>query len=201
MIVGLVMEHFMKTQLIVLLLFIQFISLAQGPTANFDYTARVDFNPDTVETKSLGDQGKSLKVVIDGWDSRVPFFILQPKEPANRFVLLLHGLGDSKDGWITQRDSELSRNYILLKDSLLQLGYSVIIPDSKYHGERSFESNFTPPASLLIPSKTDMIRAMWVTSIKDLRLIMDYVESGIDESSSIEVIGYSMGGMLAIMIN
>ena len=191
----------MKAQVTVLLLFLQYISQAQGPTADFSYTARTDFKPDTVETKDYGDQNKSLKIVIDGWDSKVPFFIVQPSEPTNQFVILLHGLGDSKEGWITRRVSELSKNYVSLKDSLLQLGYSVIIPDAKYHGERSFEANFAPPSTLLVPSKLDMIEAMWVTTVKDLRLIMDYIELVTNENATFEVVGYSMGGMLAIMLN
>ena len=191
----------MKAQLLTILLLIQFASQAQGPTADFSYATRIGFEADTVEIKNYGDEGYAMKIVMNGWDSKVPFFIVQPKMATNRFVILLHGLGDSKEGFITRRVSELSKNYILLKDSLLQLGYSVIIPDAKYHGERSFESNFAPPSTLLLPAKLDMIKAMWVTTVKDLRLLMDFIETATSEDKSFDVIGYSMGGMLAIMLN
>ncbi len=181
-------------------LFFQVVALAQVELADFNYNLKKEYNADTVQSYNYGNEIKFDKIVIDGFDSRVPFFAIQPNNPTNKFVILLHGLGSSKDGWIYPI-SDLSKKYISLKDSLLRMGYSVIIPDAKFHGERSYEAGFMPPAELLTPSNLDIIDDMWITTVKDLRLIMDYVEFSYKNVSSFQLIGYSMGGMLAIMLN
>ncbi len=194
------MHQFLRLKSIFLFLLLQPLVYAQVRTADFNYNSRKEYNTDTVQSRNYADEYISHKIVIDGWDSRVPFFLIHPNEQMGRFVILLHGLGSSKDGWIYPL-SDLSKKYILLKDSLLNLGFSVIIPDAKYHGERSYEANFTPPLALLTPSNLEMIDDMWITTVKDLRLIMDYVESTNPHDPSFRVVGYSMGGMLALMLN
>ncbi len=194
------MHELLRLKSIFLFLLLQSLVYAQVQTADLNYEPRKEYNADTVQSRNYADEYISHKIIIDGWDSKVPFFLIHPNEPTGRFVILLHGLGSSKDGWIYPL-SDLSRRYILLKDSLLSLGFSVIIPDAKYHGERSYEANFTPPLALLTPSNLDIIDDMWITTVKDLRLIMDHVESTTSLDPSFRVVGYSMGGMLALMLN
>ena len=65
----------------------------------------------------------------------MPFYHYINKDNKDKFVFLLHGLGSSKDDWLKPRSDEK------LVDSLVALGYDVIIPDAKFHGERSYEFN------------------------------------------------------------
>ena len=82
------------------------------------------------------------KVVLDGFDSKIPFYhYMNKRNEEKKYVFLLHGLGDDKEDWVYPSEPYLdwSRNITSIKDSLLTLGYSLIIPDAKFHGERSYE--------------------------------------------------------------
>ena len=184
------------------LVLISNISIAQGVTADLSYYPKTEFNAEVVQKYTSKTGNTFKKIVIDGFDSKIPFYFIQPKNnDNNRFVILLHGLGGSKDNWVYPM-SDLSKKYTMLKDSLLSLGYSVVIPDAKYHGERSYEANFAPPQVLFTPSNSQKISNMWVTTVKDIRIIMDYMELVSQEKSiTFNVIGYSMGGMIAILLN
>ncbi|NNL92665.1 MAG: hypothetical protein HKO66_10560 [Saprospiraceae bacterium] len=125
------------------------ISNAQEHTADFSYYPNDGFNESIVknDTSDIGEVFQ--KIVIDGYDSRFPFYLVQPENnPKNRFVIILHGGGSTKDSWIHASRS-LSTKYVRLKDSLLSLGFAVVIPEYKYYGERSYEIDFIHPNELL----------------------------------------------------
>lgn len=177
------------------------VVLAQEVRADLTYSPRVELNEEVVD-KRTSDSRIYEKIVIEGFDSKVPFYFIQPKNHlGNQFVFLLHGLGGNKNHWIYPL-TENSKNFIKLKDSLISLGYSVIIPDAKYHGERSYEVNFAPAPTLVTPGNSEKISNMFVSTVKEVRLIMDYMEMRFEgEPEKFNVIGYSMGGMLAILLN
>ncbi|NNE14018.1 MAG: hypothetical protein HKN51_03525 [Saprospiraceae bacterium] len=125
------------------------ISNAQEHTADFSYYPNDGFNESIVknDTSDIGEVFQ--KIVIDGYDSRFPFYLVQPENnPKNRFVIILHGGGSTKDSWIHASRS-LSTKYVRLKVSLLSLGFAVVIPEYKYYGERSYEIDFIHPNELL----------------------------------------------------
>lgn len=174
---------------------------AQTEVSDFSYTPKSEYRAIVAESSSFENGTRIEKVVIDGFDSRVPFYYIQSSYAAeNKHVMLLHGLTGSKDGWIYPMTS-LSEKYVMLKDSLLALGYTVIIPDAKYHGERSYESDFVTPVKFASSQDVQSIYNLYATTIKDLRIILDYIESKSSKPRSFDVIGYSMGGQMAILLN
>jgi len=184
------------------LIFISTISFGQGLTDNFSYFPKIEFN-DKIVGSNTDDNGTTFeKIVIDGFDSKIPFYIIKPKDrKEDKFVILLHGITGNKDSWVNPTTS-LYKKYVKLKDSLLTLGYSVIIPDAKYHGERSYEANFASPLTFFSLQDVQKVYNLYTSSVKDIRIIIDYTESKSTSKPQIfDVIGYSMGGQMAILLN
>lgn len=184
------------------LLFICTITFGQDLATNFSYYPKIEYNAKIVES-NIDDNGTSLeKTVIDGFDSKIPFYVIKPKDKKeNKFVILLHGIAGNKDNWINPLTS-FSKKYVKLKDSLLTLGYSVIIPDAKYHGERSYEANFASPITFFSSQDSQKVYNLFSTTVKDIRIIMDYIQSNSGNTTiTFDVIGYSMGGMMTILLN
>jgi dienelactone hydrolase len=178
------------------------ISIAQEPTADYDYIPNYVFNESIVknDTSDIGEVFQ--KIVIDGYDSRFPFYLIQPqKNPENRFVILLHGAGGTKDSW-RRASGSLTTKYVRLKDSLLSLGFAVIIPEYKYYGERSYEIDFAQPGALWSKKDYRKFQSLFTTTIRDIRIIMDYIESKSEKTAFVfHAIGYSRGGKMAILLN
>lgn len=149
------------------------------------------------------------KIVIDGHESRIPFYFFVNKRKENPpCVILMHGLTDSKEDWVYPSEPylEWSRNTTAIKDSLLALGYQVLIPDAMFHGERSYELDFRSPGSLppsISRNEKDskLFEHMMTSTVKDLRILMDYIQGrDTHPSRSFSIIGYSMGGNLGILL-
>ncbi|WCO03525.1 alpha/beta hydrolase [Psychroserpens ponticola] len=184
------------------LIFISTISFAQEKIDYLSYFPKVEYNAKVAESNTSDDDTIFEKMVIDGFDSRVPFYVIKPKiNKTNKFVFLLHGLTGSKENWVNPTSS-LSTKYVKLKDSLVSIGYNVIIPDAKYHGERSYEADFASPVSFFATQDLQKIVNLYSTSVKDVRVIMDYMQSlAKEEQITFDVVGYSMGGLMAIYLN
>ncbi len=184
------------------LIFISTISFAQEEIDYLSYFPKVKYNA-RVAASNTSDDGTSFeKIVIDGFDSRVPFYVIKPEiNKTNKFVILLHGITGSKENWVNPTSS-LSTKYVKLKDSLVSIGYNVIMPDAKYHGERSYEADFASPISFFSTQDVQKIHNLWSTSVKDVRVIMDYMQSlSKEERITFDVVGYSMGGLMAVYLN
>tara|TARA_R110002126_G_scaffold100272_5_gene231744 strand:- start:735 stop:1130 length:396 start_codon:yes stop_codon:yes gene_type:complete len=127
-----------RTLLIIFgLILISSISFAQEEITYLSYYPKVEYNAKVAESNTSDDGSMFEKIVIDAFDSRVPFYVIKPEiNKTNKFVILLHGITGSKENWVNPTSS-LSKKYVKLKDSLVSIGYNVIIPDAKYHGERS----------------------------------------------------------------
>ena len=188
--------------LVFTLILISTIISAQEITADLGYFPKIEFN-DKVVGSNTDDNGTTFeKIVIDGFDSKIPFYIIKPKSrKEDKFVILLHGITGNKDNWVNPTTS-LSKKCVKLKDSLLTLGYSVIIPDAKYHGERSYEANFASPLTFFSSQDSQRVYNLFSTTVKDIRIIMDYIQSSLGNASTVfDVVGYSMGGMMTILLN
>ena len=184
------------------LFFISTVTFGQDLVANFSYYPKIEYNAKIVAS-NIDDNGTSFeKAVIDGFDSKIPFYIIKPKDyKEDHFVILLHGITGNKDNWINPSDS-YSKKFVKLKDSLLTLGYSVIIPDAKYHGERSYEANFASPITFFSSQDSQKAYNLISTTVKDVRIIMDYIQSNSgNTATTFDVIGYSMGGIITILLN
>jgi len=184
-----------------LILISTFIS-AQEIITDFNYFQKVEYNAKVAESNTSDDGTIFEKMVIDGFNSRVPFYFIKPEiNKTNKFVFLLHGLTGSKENWVNPTSS-LSTKYVKLKDSLVSIGYIVIIPDATYHGERSYEADFASPVLFFATQDLQKIVNLYSTSVKDVRVIMDYIQSlAKEEQITFDVVGYSMGGLMAIYLN
>ena len=180
-------------------LFVINISNGQDLLADFSYYPKIDFSEEVVKNDTSETGEIFQKIVIEGFDSRFPFYLIQPKNnPQNRYVILFHGSGGSKKSW-TVPSTKLTTKYVQLKDSLLSLGFAVIIPDSKYSGERSYENDFARVRAVHNPQKS---LNLFTTTVKDVRIIMDYLESRTEQNPcTFYAIGYSMGGKMAFLLN
>jgi predicted esterase len=64
------------------------------------------------------------KIVIDGYDSKIPYYHFQNKKNQDgQYIILLHGLGGSKEDRVYPSMPYLqwSKNLTAIKDSLLTL--------------------------------------------------------------------------------
>ncbi len=175
---------------------------AQKQSIDLSYKMKTEYNDEVVYKSKIDSVTVFEKIVIDGYDSKIPFYLIRSsKLSGNKYVILQHGMGGNKDNWMYPR-GELTKKYKRIKDSLSYLGYNLIIPDAKYHGERIYESNFTPPSALMRPAKISYVQNMFTTSVRDIRIIMDYIElENQKKQISFNYIGYSMGGLIGLLLN
>ncbi len=138
------------------------------------------------------------KIVFRGIrNSRVPGYLALPSHGTAPYpcVLLLHGIGSSKDDW-WEEDSFASGGQ--LTQSLLASGVAVLALDAEYHGERLMNNDFE--SSMVFTFQKGWIqraRDMTVQSTIEYRRAIDYLDTRTEiDTSSIGVIGYSMGGMM-----
>lgn len=192
----------MKNTFIIFLCFLIFSSSnGQELRNHFSYDKKENFDEQTYLLRARDSQKRIEKTIINGYDTKIPFYHYINLKNKNKFVIILHGLGGSKDNWV-QREAGMS-----LIDSLVVLGYNVILPDAKFHGERSYELNFRPAATLP-PARSKSIKdakslfEVYSSTTKDVRIIMDYLENKYsDEKLQFNLMGYSMGGAISLIVN
>lgn len=129
---------------------------------------------------------------------RVPGYFALPKAAEGRvpLVLLMHGLGSSKDWWWdSQPASRLNR-------SLLANGIATFAIDMELHGERSAANDFQDPMFLTFENTLYIRnRDMLIQSAIDCRRALDYARSRSEvDTSRVALVGSSMGGMLALEV-
>ena len=111
-------------------------------------------------------------------------------------MLFLHGLGSSKDRW-WREDRES------LLDGLLEINVAVFAIDLRFHGERSVQNEYQSPVYLTF-GNTLFIRSrdMIIQSTIDSRRALSYLTTRKEiDPGRISVVGYSMGGMIAIYLS
>ena len=134
------------------------------------------------------------KIIFQGThDDRVPGYLAIPKNGTGPYpcVILLHGIGGSKDNW--WGDTGIS-----LTTELIQSGYSVLTLDAQYHGERMANNDYEKPTTFALRKKWhSRLRDMQGQTIKDHRRAIDYLSTCTEiDSSRIGMVGYSFGGMM-----
>ena len=201
----------MRHLLLCVLLIFSIKPILSQTTANlFAYKKNAEKEAVVVMQQKIDDQTVMEKVVLEGYDSKVPFYYFTNSRKENPgYIILLHGLGDNKEDWVYPSEPWLdwSRNTTAIKDSLLSLGYNILIPDAKFHGERSHELGFRPPEMLppvISRNEKDsrLFEALLSTTVKDIRIIMDYIQQrNATPEQAFGVIGYSLGGNLALLLS
>lgn len=163
----------------------------------YDYDRGIPLSPRIVE--SWEEDGIAYEKVVFTTHSgeRVPGELALPQLQGGRvpIVLLLHGLGNSKDRWM--QDDRVG-----LRDSLLSSGIGVYAMDLQFHGERSASNDYQNPIYLtfgdsLFARNRDMI----VGSTIDVRRALDYLSTRAEvDPEGLAVVGYSMGGLIALYL-
>lgn len=173
---------------------------AQELRNNFIYVQNDSIEAQILEVRNLQNGNTREKVAIQGFDGKFPFYYYRHKNKADKHLVLLHGLGASKYDW-----SHPASRMKKLIDSLLILEYNIIIPDAKYHGERSFEREFKlvqPPELTKDIQESKALVETFSTTVKDVRIIFDYISQRNPKANiQIDLLGYSMGGSIALLLN
>lgn len=167
----------------------------------FRYDGDVPLDVRLVE-RSEGPGYVREKLVFQGIrDSRVPAYLALPTggEPPYPCVMLLHGIGGSKEGWWRADASHSGR---LLTDGLLAAGFCVLTLDAEYHGERLANNDYESATVFTFERGwMQRTRDMVVQSVVEHRRAIDVLEARDDvDTSRIGVVGYSMGGMMTFML-
>jgi len=149
-----------------------------------------------------GETSIREKVAFDGpRDSRVPAYLATPSGSAPPYpcVLLLHGIGDSKEAWF-EPDSFPSGG--VLTERLLASGFAVLALDAEYHGERAAKNDYESPIVFTLERNwIQRARDMIVHSAVESRRAIDYLETRDDiDTGRTGIIGYSMGGLMTFQL-
>lgn len=139
------------------------------------------------------------KIVFSGIaNNRVPGYLAIPSQGDGPYpcVLLLHGIGSSKESW--WEEGSFSSGGELTKQ-LLESGFAVLSLDAEYHGERLLNNDFESPEIFTFQKGWYMrTRDMTVQSAIEYRRAIDYLSTRKEINiSQLGMIGYSMGGLMS----
>lgn len=136
----------------------------------------------------VGDRHQEVRFIspfgsgLSGVDAARAY--LYPAEPSRSAVIFLPGLGD--------RNLKHFRRYI---SGLNQAGFSVILPILPYFYNRKSEER--PETSAFLKGASEDLQKKYEHAVTDIRCLIDYLEKkGI---SSIDIMGISFGGMIALI--
>lgn len=140
------------------------------------------------------------KVVFRGLrESLVPGLMAVPASisPPYPCVLLMHGLGASKEDWWKEGSDEDR-----LAKELLSTGFAVFALDIEYHGERTHNSSYESAWSMVVEQgRVNCYREMLVQSAGDCRRALDYLLSRSDMAPNrIGFFGRSVGGVITYIL-
>ncbi len=171
-------------------------------TAFFNYDKNIPLDAKIVENKDHSNYVIE-KIVFRGInDSRVPGYLAIPKNANGPFtcILLLHGVGDTKDSWWEENSFNSGG---LLTKKLIDSGYAVLALDAQYHGERLINNDFESPDVFIFQKGwIQRARNMIVQTVIEYRRAMDYLETRKEiDSNKFGAIGYSMGGMMVFNLS
>lgn len=126
---------------------------------------------------------------------RVPGLLVFPKAAKQPVpcVLLLHGMGGSKDAW--WRAENFSGN---LAPRLVAAGFAVLMLDAVFSGERTHLSDYDNPNTFMSQQRmlTSRLRDMILRTAVDYRRALDYLATRPEiDQNRIGAAGYSMGGV------
>ncbi len=168
----------------------------------FDYDKSIPLEARIVNKDEETNYSRE-KIVFQGpGNSRVPGYLAIPKEGNGPYqcVLLLHGVGDSKESW--WKENSFNSGGLLTKQ-LIDSGFAVLSLDAEYHGERMLNNDYES-ADVFIFQKGWIMRArdMIVQTVIEYRRAMDYLATREEiDATGFGAIGYSMGGMMVFNLS
>lgn len=168
----------------------------------FSYDVPKTFDVEQYVVRDFTDYIRELRFLRQSFDDPIPFYLAYPKDltKLKGIVLMLHGITSNKNIW--WQDSgpyHLTGEY---REKLLEAGYVLILPDAKFHGQRVQAANFESPMKLLQRQDWHQLKELLAGSVKDFRLLIDYIKS--DERFShlpVGVLGMSLGAIHSLEIS
>lgn len=161
-----------------------------------DYDRGVPLEARTIAKEDLETVVRE-KIVFTGVNgNRVPGLLAIPQDHPgpHPIVLLLHGLGQTKEEWWEDSGFEVSKR-------LIAQGFAVLALDAQYHGERRLNNDFDHPWNLLTTHQGIRYRDMVLQSVVEYRKAVDYLATRAEiDTSRIGVMGYSMGAGMTFML-
>lgn len=163
----------------------------------FSYDKGIPLQASTVSKKEEPGYVREKIVFRSPSDARVPAYLALPKggNPPYACVLLLHGIGSSKESW-WQADNFSSGGNLM--QQLVAANIAVMALDAEYHGERLAYNDYESPEVFTFEKGWfSRARDMVVQSVIETRRAMDYLATRPEiDTSRIGAIGFSMGGMM-----
>lgn len=140
------------------------------------------------------------KIVFRGVrDNRVPGYLAIPTtiSPPRPCILLIHGLGASKEDWWKESSDEEH-----LARELLSSGFAVLALDIEYHGERTQNNNYESAWSMVVDHRrVNKYREMLAQSAVEHRQAIDYLATRPEiDTARIGVLGRSIGGLVTYIV-
>lgn len=165
----------------------------------YEYDRNVPLGAKTYDQEEHSAYIREKIVFRGGRDCRVPAYFAYPRSspPPYPCILLLHGLGASKEDWWV----EASDNERLMR-GLIYDGFAMLALDLEYHGERTHNSDYQSAWSMIVEQGgVNMYREMLVQSALDHRRALDYLimRPEIDKAP-IGIFGRSVGGLVTYIV-
>lgn len=164
-------------------------------TQFYTYDKALPLNVRLAEKSAVAGNPRDKFVFTSQAGDRVPGLLVFPKQAAGPVpcVVLLHGMGGSKDAW--WRPDNFSRN---LAPRLVEAGFAVMMLDAPFSGERTQMGDFDNPNTFMAPPRMLPVRLrdMILRAAVDYRRALDYLETRPEiDPKRIGAVGYSMGGV------
>jgi dienelactone hydrolase len=164
-------------------------------TQFYAYDKALPLDVRIAEKSAIAGNPRDKFVFTSQAGDRVPGLLVFPKQATGPVpcVVLLHGMGGSKDAW--WRADNFSRN---LAPRLVESGFAVMMLDAPFSGERTQMGDFDNPNTFMTPQRTLPVRLrdMILRAAVDYRRALNYLETRPEiDAKRIGAVGYSMGGV------
>lgn len=154
------------------------------------------------EIEDFDTYDRELAYLRQPFAGPIPYYLAYPKDKSSwkGMVFMLHGITSSKDIW--WQDSGPYHRLGEYRRELLDAGYVLVLPDSRFHGQRLHEANFESAKKLLERQEWQTLRDLIAGSVQDFRLLLDELKA--DEKFAdlpVGVLGMSLGGIQTLAIS
>ena len=161
----------------------------------YQYDTSLPLDARVAEKSAVAGNPRDKFVFTSQAGDRVPGLLVFPKAAKLPVpcVLLLHGMGGSKDAW--WKPENFSGN---IAPRLVEAGFAVMMLDGPYSGERTHLSDYDNPNTFMSPQRMLPIRLrdMILRTAVDYRRALDYLATRPEiDQNRIGAVGYSMGGV------
>jgi pimeloyl-ACP methyl ester carboxylesterase len=165
----------------------------------YEYDRGVPLNVRTYDRERDGDFIRE-KIVFRGVsNNQVAAYLGMPATapPPYGCVMLLHGLGASKDDWWTESsvDDQLRRE-------LHAAGFAVLALDIPFHGERSQDNDYESAWSMVVDhGQVNKYREMLAQSVLEHRRAIDLLAARPEiDVARLGMLGRSIGGLVTYIL-